>query len=100
MNDTISRQEAIDTMRKLPKWNIMREDYKNVGFSYDDVMFTLEKLSPAQSQQKRGKWVHDGCKFKGGNDWVHCSECGHLGIMASKSNFCPSCGADMRSDKG
>ena len=50
VNDCISRKMAIDAMRKLQKWNIMREDYKNVGFSYDDVMFTLEKLPSAQPE--------------------------------------------------
>ena len=45
-----------------------------------------------------GTWIHDGCEFKGGNDWVHCSKCGHLEVMASRSNYCPNCGADMRGD--
>ena len=48
--DTIYRQDAIDAMRKLRKWNVMLEDYKNEGFSYDDVMFTLEKLTSAQPE--------------------------------------------------
>lgn len=55
MSDTIYRQDAIDAMRKLQQWNIMREDYKNVGFSYDDVMFTLEKLPPAQTDERLKK---------------------------------------------
>ena len=48
--DCVSREAAIDAMRKLQKWNVMREDYKNVGFLYDDVMFTLEKLPSAQPE--------------------------------------------------
>ena len=51
MADLIDRQQAIDAMRKLPKWNVMRNDYKNVGFSYDSVMFTLEQLPSAQPEK-------------------------------------------------
>ena len=55
--------------------------------------------APTIEEWKKGQWIHDGRKFKGGNDWVHCSECGHLEVMASRTNFCPNCGADMRGEQ-
>ena len=47
-----TRNEAIkwfaerlkDYLRKKPKWNCRREKYDNVGFSYDDVFFGIDKV--------------------------------------------------------
>lgn len=90
MRDTIYRQDAIDAMRKLPKWNVMREDYKNVGFSYDDVMFTLDKLPSAQPKRKTARWevLYPNHTYK-----YHCSGCG--ANHKYRFDFCPSCGAYM-----
>lgn len=33
-----------DHLRQRPKWNIVRDNYKNVGFSYDDVFFGIDKI--------------------------------------------------------
>ena len=99
--DTISRKMAIDAMRKLPKWNIMREDYKNEGFSYDDVMFTLEKLTSAQPERKNGHWVEIGDEPY--DEW-ECDVCGFVidgsGCIDPEEyrdvyRFCPRCGARM-----
>ena len=104
--DTISRQAAIDAMRKLPKWNVMREDYKNVGFSYDDVMFTLEKLPSAQPERKKGKWIwwYEEKFTEYTTEYTphcKCSECGRecAPSVATYSNFCRNCGADMRGEE-
>jgi hypothetical protein len=33
-----------DYLRKQPKWSCRREKYDNVGFSYDDVFFGIDKV--------------------------------------------------------
>ena len=33
-----------DYLRQQPQWYVIRENYKNVGFSYDDVFFGIEKV--------------------------------------------------------
>lgn len=33
-----------DHLRQKPKWNIVRDNYKNVGFSYDDVFFGIDNI--------------------------------------------------------
>lgn len=33
-----------DHLRQKPKWCIVRDNYKNVGFYYDEVFFGIDKL--------------------------------------------------------
>lgn len=42
-----------------------------------------------------GRWIHDGCRVKGGIDWCHCSECGKSDNFCARTNYCPNCGAKM-----
>lgn len=42
-----------------------------------------------------GRWIHDGCRIKGGIDWCHCSECGKSDNFCARTNYCPNCGAKM-----
>ena len=50
----------------------------------------------ALTAQRTGRWIHDGCQFKGGIDWMHCSECGHKDNWnAVRTPFCAWCGARM-----
>lgn len=42
-----------------------------------------------------GRWIHDGCRVKGGIDWCHCSECGKSNDFCARTNYCPKCGAKM-----
>lgn len=91
-NDTISRQSAIDIVRKL--------SVKEVTPAYmlidkADVMTELMMLPSAQPEQKKGKWVrYDG-------DWLKtmckCSECGAMIDINEKYRnfFCYHCGARM-----
>ncbi len=45
---------------------------------------------------RRGRWVHDGPRFRGGVDWWHCTNCGGLGSgVEIKYNYCHHCGAKM-----
>lgn len=56
-----------------------------------------EALNRVPSAERHGKWIHDGYDFPHGVDWMHCSECGKIGVYcpAAMTNYCPNCGARM-----
>lgn len=57
----------------------------------------LEQLPPVQPERKRGKWILDNPRSDDSLIYIHaCSEC-HAHHRA-RYDFCPSCGADMRSE--
>lgn len=61
-----------------------------------------ELMQRAFAQQKHtGRWIHDGYAFKGGIDWMHCSECGHKDSwsVATRTPFCGWCGARMEDNE-
>ena len=64
----------------------------DVNSAYDRGYITAMKAY----SRPQGKWIN---QFIGGNECVMCSECKlHFDIG---TNYCPNCGADMRSvDKG
>jgi hypothetical protein len=74
MADLIDRQQAIDEMRKLQRWNVVRGYNKNEGFLYDDVMYLLEKLPSAQQEQQM---KCSGCRYDNhASGWSeHCVLC-------------------------
>jgi len=90
MADLIDRQAAIDAIEAY------FGDLPIVV--HHDMLQLIKDLPPAQPERKTGRWVHDGYDFPHGNDWIHCSVCGQRGINvpADLSNYCPNCGADMR----
>lgn len=55
-------------------------------------------------ERKRGEWLKEdlsGYLTPGGNSIYHCSECGYTEgpwPHPRLTNFCPSCGADMRGE--
>lgn len=60
---------------------------------FDQVIMTIPAL-PSADRTEPGRWVrsHTGTIGEG----FYCSRCGKLGY---KTDFCPSCGADMRGKK-
>ena len=60
----------------------------------------FEHLPSAQPERKTGRWIHDGYAFRGGIDWMHCSECGHKDSWsaATRTPFCAWCGARMEGE--
>lgn len=70
--DCVERQAAKDAMRNLKKWYVVSETHKNIGFLYDDVMFTLDKLPSVQTEIIRCEeckfydhfWNGDWCSLK------------------------------------
>ena len=97
--------DADALMKDLEKWmkqvDPTHPQEDNAIPPLDDIvistMMTIEE-QPTIEERKKGKWIHDGYDFPGGNDWIHCSECGKRGINvpADLTNYCSKCGADMR----
>ena len=80
MSDLISRQAAIDAMfANMP------------GLMFNDVLRILRTLPSAQSERKKGTWIlkPNICGV------AYCSECEYE-LHTNNTNFCPYCGADMR----
>ena len=57
---------------------------------YDGCQFKVSRPT--------GEWIHDGVDVEGGVDWMHCSNCGKSDVWAdaTRTNFCPNCGARMK----
>lgn len=102
--DCISRQAAIDELRKYCKEYRIYELYESGPailrmylIRAGDAMDTIENLPSAQPERKPGHWIQVGCNQE-------CSECGatyaDLYPDYDETNYCPNCGADMRGDQG
>ena len=109
MDDYISRQAAIDALKK----DMASLDHIIKGMSANDVrldayvsqrnqvnydIYTINNLPAAQP--KRGKWIHHP-EIGWGETWL-CDQCGEKTtstVMGKpRANFCPHCGADMREE--
>lgn len=95
MSDLISRQAAIDALK--------RAEALTRAFGYHFVIDTIRELPSAQPERKKGKWIYGEDEY--GIDGYHCDKCGffvpwdytHKFIDFIKDyHFCPNCGADMR----
>ena len=92
MDDVISRQQAIDTLRKKQdngKGDISR--FYNTIIQYD--IEAIEQLPSAQP--KKGRWISADAMFHGVP--FYCSECGENTrdtVMGEpRWKFCPMCGS-------
>lgn len=55
MNDLIYRDDVIDMLRNLTRWNVKRDKWENQGLLYDDVMFGVQNI-PAVTPEGY-KWI-------------------------------------------
>ena len=125
MDDLISRQAAIDAIRKgYP--DAINSDYKDgLRIGTDRAIYHVEQLPSAQPksyregyqagfkdaqlERKKGTWI---IKDNPGTGWyrVTCSECGEdvtstapcIGFYPNAKvtwDYCPNCGADMRGEQ-
>lgn len=105
MNDLISRQAAIEAVRKCP--------VKEVTPAYmlidkAEAMTELMMAPSAQPMRKKGKWKPHREKSREyigtvlacvTYDYWLCDICGYRVTNGQPMyNFCPHCGADMRGD--
>ena len=84
-DDCISRREAIYIVEE---YGIGGEDW----VQRKDCKELLEKLSPVQSEQRKGKWIYDG-------DQIICNRCNTAFTFMSlktATRYCANCGAKMQ----
>lgn len=89
MSDLIDREKAIEAISKLP----VKVD--NLGYTWMiaiDVLKQIDDIPSEQPEQKKGKWIDTDNYYQ---RWK-CSECGYH-TRDAEPNYCPSCGAEMRS---
>ena len=105
MSDLIDRDAALNQIIAVDISIIpyaKAREYVNELKNY--VIKIIETLPSAESERKKGEWIKEdlsGYLTPGGNSIYHCSECGHKEgpwPHPRLTNFCPSCGADMRGE--
>ena len=87
-DDLISRQAVIDTIMGQPP-----EPHYPSWYAAQ-----IEKLPSTQSQRMRGKW-EKGVGENGVTTSLFCSECNYENTHWYAWNYCPNCGAGMRSEQ-
>lgn len=103
MDDLIRRSDAENIFRNARK-HMKPENYSEQElFIRDSILLGAEQIIhsiPAVDAVEvvRGKWLPANTQSNGGTVYCFscCSECGHK--MATNTNFCPNCGADMREE--
>ena len=96
MSDTISRQAAINALRKMQTYKMFSGD-DMLLIDQAGAMTELMLLPPAEP--KRGKWIDKGV-YTYVDDHRHlykCDQCGNGWL--DTPDFCPNCGADMRGEQ-
>ena len=104
MIDPIDRQAAIDALSYCQTYLFDSRDHDK-KISLEDAEYAIEQLPPAQPERPKGHWLPD-------NNYVYetrfvCSVCKNseavptIGFTKYKPiwDFCPNCGADMRSEQ-
>ena len=102
MNDLISRQAAIDAVKKNTFRLTFAEEQNcegHVAWSaeavYSDAMEgALLDLPSAQPERIRGRWIEKPHV----HGVAYCSLCDYE-LHTNDTNFCPNCGADMRGER-
>lgn len=88
MSDYISREAAIDLLKRL------RKDGDMIPWEGKKVFHSIRNLPAADVKPVvRGEWCSNGLP---GSMLYGCSECGFTcGTYAYFFNYCPNCGARM-----
>ena len=107
-SDTISRQQAIDTVefgityaKAINKETVeVRELFKQSNEELRKAVERIKQLPSVQPERKTGHWVYRPEWSKYGDVWS-CSECGEKtsqSVMGEpRFKYCPMCGAKMES---
>lgn len=106
VNDTISRNDAIDAVKRNTFRLTLAEEQNGEGHVvwsaeavYSDVMEDeLLELPSAQAERQKGHWIFDFA-----HNEMTCSECGRTFTggfdLENADNFCRHCGSDMRGEQ-
>ena len=102
LSDLISRQDAIDRIRKQMEHLRPDTDSRDfIGQSAYTVCIEIVERLPSAERKGKWVWVQYDANPELGN--FHCSECHFIPACFNWSrkhlNFCPNCGADMRGEK-
>lgn len=93
------RRELIDWARKIPIHDLSDgKGFCRIIF-VDDFLKSLEQLPSVQPGRKKGKWIKE---YWNGEHTRKCSACNITQTVTTyrgkvNFNYCPYCGADMRS---
>ncbi len=88
--DAVNRKTAIEAVIDLCKHYTPTKSVTHPHMDF--VIEALQDLPSVTPKRKTGKWIHSDFS----HEFLHCSECGRGRYFCS--NFCPNCGADMRSE--
>ena len=97
--DCISRQAALETIRTMQTYKLFAGD-DMILIDKAEVQTELMMLPPAEPERKTGHWI----PVTNGRGGHQCDKCGFYAPSYQSgtewlSNFCPECGADMRSEQ-
>lgn len=87
MNDTISRQAAIDAHCELCPDKYICCPVRNGNICHEFEVFRLLPSAQPPTTNNTGKWLGKYCPYT-------CDQCGKT--SDSRTPFCRYCGADMR----
>lgn len=109
MSNLISRDDAVKAIMsepmnepKYPIWfanKIKALPSATISFDFSKLssgqLYDIRRLKAnASADRLKGQWEY--CEHAGISDVWKCNQCGEW--MFGKTNFCPFCGADMRSE--
>ena len=104
MSDLISRQDAMNNLRKwlnFPHYNNGERNIIACAIAMLEEMPSAERKGA--SAERKGEWIRNMDSLIGVIQKPYCSVCGHSaignhGFDCIITNFCPNCGARMVSE--
>lgn len=96
MDDLISRQQAIDALRKMQTYKLFAGD-DMLLIDQAEAQTELMMLPSAQPERKTGHWILDR---SGAYCCSNCMEpCAGYVMMKPRDKFCKMCGAKMEDER-
>ena len=95
-SDAISRQAVLD---QTYLWS--KDEFLRVTNPFDYLRKRINSLPPAAPQQKTGHWINAYPDIEPNPMFMYgiCSVCNFEQPISIKLNFCPNCGAKMKSQE-
>jgi len=98
-SDLISRQDTINVIEKTEWYHIhngrlvsgANSTQHEPLYKSKDIYNALNGMPSIRSWKKKGRWLINSDGY-----YPYCSECMHEPKSGNMTDFCPSCGAEMR----